>query len=150
MVVAMKHCAICGENVKKVVEPRMGRYRGEDVQVTSEFFRCSACGEVYFSPVQLKHHNRAIKNEIRKKYGLLSAQRIVEIRKKLKLTQEELEELLDTGAKVVVRWESGKVIQPTGQDSLLRLLDREPRMVDHLRKIQASRSREQKKYHLAV
>lgn len=146
----MKHCATCGENVKKVVEPRMGRYRDEAVQVTSEFFRCVSCGEVYFSPDQLKQHNRAIKNEIRKKYGLLSAQKIAEIRKKLKLTQEELEGLLGTGPKVVVRWESGKVIQPTGHDSLLRLLDREPRMVDQLRKIQAGRSREQKKYRVAV
>jgi len=146
----MKRCAICGESLKKVVEPRIGYYRDEKVQVSSEFLRCVSCGESYFNPEQMKQHNCAVKNEIRKKYGLLSAQKIAEIRKKLKLTQEELEELLGTGPKVVVRWESGKVIQPTGHDSLLRLLDREPGMVDQLRKIQASRSREQKKYRVAV
>jgi putative zinc finger/helix-turn-helix YgiT family protein len=87
-----------------------------------------------------------VKNEIRKKYGLLPPERIVEIRNKLGLSQAELEELLGTGSKVVVRWESGKVIQGSGQDNILRLLDRDPTFLESLRQIQRLRSDEQKKY----
>jgi hypothetical protein len=83
-------CVICGGKAKKVVENRKGRYRKEVVDVQSEFFRCESCKETFFSPHQLEAHNRAIKNEIRKKYGLLPPEKIVEIRNKLELTQPEL------------------------------------------------------------
>ena len=89
---------------------------------------------------------RTVKNEIRKKYGLLSPERITEIRSNLKLSQAELEELLGTGPKVVVRWESGKVIQSGGHDNVLRLLERDPSTIKSLRKIQELRWREQKQY----
>lgn len=112
----------------------------------SEFFRCQECKEAFFSPAQAAAHNRAVKNEVRKKYGLLPPEKIVEIRSKLGLTQEELEELLGTGPKVVVRWESGKVIQGGGQDNLLRLLDRDPALLESLRQIQRVRSAEREKY----
>ena len=89
---------------------------------------------------------RAVKNEIRKKYGLLSPERIVEIRNKLGLTQAQLEELLNTGSKVVVRWESGKVIQGDSHDTVLRLLEKWPSELEHVRQIQKLRSQEQREY----
>ena len=139
-------CLVCGGSAGKFIESRVGRYRDEKVKVQSEFFRCEGCREVFFSPAQVNAHNRAVKNEIRKKYGLLPPERIVEIRNKLGLSQAELEELLGTGSKVVVRWESGKVIQGSGQDNILRLLDRDPTFLESLRQIQRLRSDEQKKY----
>ncbi len=120
----------------------MGRYRGETVEVQSEFMRCKQCGEEFFAPAQIRSHARAVKNEIRKRRGLLPAQKIAEIRNSLKLTQEELEEVLGTGPKVVVRWESGKVVQSRGQDNMLRLLDRDPTIIEKLRQIQQSRAAE--------
>jgi putative zinc finger/helix-turn-helix YgiT family protein len=89
---------------------------------------------------------RAVKNEVRKKYGLLSPEKIAEIRQRLRLTQSELENLLGAGPKVVVRWESGKVIQGGGHDNMLRLLDREPSTLERLRQIQQLRLNEQKEY----
>jgi HTH-type transcriptional regulator / antitoxin MqsA len=139
-------CVICGGSATKVVENRIGRYRDERVEVRSELFRCDDCKEGFLDPTQMKAHNRAVKNEIRKKYGLLPPEKIEEIRKKLGLTQAELEELLDTGDKVVVRWESGKVIQSGGHDNLLRLLDREPGMLKNLRQIQKAKLAEQERY----
>jgi hypothetical protein len=47
---------------------------------------------------------------------------------------------------MVVRWESGKVIQSRGHDNMLRLLDREPATLKSLRQIQALRSAEQDKH----
>ena len=139
-------CVICERPAIRVEDERLGHYRDETVRVRSEFFRCNSCNEEYFSPAQIEAHNRAVKNEIRKKYGLLAPERIAQIRKKLGLTQQELEELLGTGPKVVVRWESGKVIQGIGHDNVLRLLDDQPDVVRSLREIQHIRSNEQRTY----
>jgi HTH-type transcriptional regulator / antitoxin MqsA len=139
-------CAVCGGSAVKVKETRIGRYRGEKVEVTSELFRCKDCGEGFFDPAQLKAHNRAIKDEIRKRDGLLPPEKIVEIRNNLGLKQPELEELLGTGEKVVSRWENGKVIQGSGHDNLLRLLEREPSMLEDLRQIQKLKLADRERY----
>ena len=143
------NCAVCGGAVSQVAEKRLGRYRDETVEVESEFLRCEECQEEFFSPAQMSAHIRSVKNEIRKSYGLLPPEKIVAIRKKLELTQDELEQLLGTGPKVVVRWESGKVIQGRGQDNILRLLDCDPTIVKTLRQIQQLRHNEQDKYQRA-
>jgi len=123
---ATMNCAVCDGKTKKVNEIRIGKYRSDSVKVKSEFYRCTDCEETFFTPEQARLHTRAVKNEIRKRDGLLVPEEIVRIRKKLGLTQGELEQLLGTGDKVVVRWESGKVIQGKGHDNVLRLLDRAP------------------------
>src|SRR5438477_378333 len=133
-------CINCERPAEKVTAKRIGHYRREIVEVESEFFRCDLCKEEYFTPAQMKAHDRAVKNEVRHKYGLLPPENIVEIRHKLELTQVELEQLLGTGPKVVARWESGKVIQGGGHDNILRLLDRDPRLINFLRQIQEYRS----------
>jgi putative zinc finger/helix-turn-helix YgiT family protein len=140
------NCVICGETAKETKEVRRAQYRDEAVEVEREFFRCEFCKEEFVAPKQMAANVRAVKNEVRRKYGLLSPERIVEIRSKLELTQVELEELLCTGRKVVVRWESGKVIQNGGQDNMLRLLERDPSIVKSLRQIQQLRREERNQY----
>ena len=139
-------CVFCGENANIVTERKQARYRGESVEVPREVLQCESCGEEFVTPDQARSFVRDVKNEIRKKHGLLSPARIVEIRHKLGLTQEQLEELLNTGPKVVVRWESGKVIHSGGHDNMLRLLEREPSILQWLQQIQQLRSAEQKEY----
>ncbi len=139
-------CVFCGEKAKIVAERKQARYRGESVEVAREVVRCGTCGEEFVTPDQARSFVRDVKNEIRKKHGLLSPERIVEIRHRLGLTQEQLEELLNTGPKVVVRWESGKVIQSGGHDNVLRLLECEPSILKWLQQIQQLRAAEQKKY----
>jgi HTH-type transcriptional regulator / antitoxin MqsA len=139
-------CVVCGGTASNVFEATEGRYRDEVVAVEGEFFRCSNCEEEFFTPEQAKAHTRAVKNEIRKKYGLLPPEKIVDIRKQLRLTQEQLEELLGVGSKTVVRWESGKVIHTTGHDNMLRLLERDPGLMEDLRQIQKFKTDEQQKY----
>jgi putative zinc finger/helix-turn-helix YgiT family protein len=139
-------CAVCGGQLSSVIEKRLGHYRDETVEVDSEVMRCAACGEQFFTPAQAKAHNRSVKNEIRKMNGLLPPQKIAQIRNALDLTQEELEELLGTGPKVVVRWESGKVIQSRGHDTMLRLLDRDPGIIESLRQFAQLRHAAQQEY----
>lgn len=140
------NCVMCGGKAVAVRERKAARYRGETVQIEREAFRCESCEEGFMTPEQARVHVRAVKDEIRKRYGLLSPQRIVEIRTRLGLTQQDMEKLLNTGSKVVVRWESGKVIQSTGHDNMLRLLEREPSTLERLREIQQLRSAEQREH----
>jgi putative zinc finger/helix-turn-helix YgiT family protein len=139
-------CINCERPAEKVTAKRIGHYRREMVEVESEFFRCPSCKEEYFTPGQMRAHDRAVKNEVRQKYGLLSPEGVVEIRHRLDLTQTDLEEILGTGPKVVARWESGKVIQGSGQDNMLRLLDRDPELLEFLRQIQKTRSEQKQQY----
>lgn len=140
------NCVTCGGNASIMTERKRARYRGETVEVAREIFRCDSCQDEFVTPDQARIYVRAVKNEVRKRYGLLSPERIVQIRNMLGLTQSEVEELLNTGPKVVVRWESGKVIQGAGQDNILRLLERDPSLVERLRQIQQVRSAEQIEY----
>lgn len=140
------NCVICGEKAVELVQKKAARYRGETVVVTRQIFRCESCHEEFVSPEQARDHVRTVKNEVRKKHGLLAPKKIAEIRKKLNLSQSELEELLNTGPKVVVRWESGKVIQSGGHDNMLRLLENDPSILKRLRRIQELRNTEQREH----
>jgi len=85
------NCAVCGGSTTEVREIKKAKYRDETVEVVAELFRCDSCKEGFVTPKQMSMHVRAVKNEVRKKHGLLAPERIVEIRQKLKLTQSELE-----------------------------------------------------------
>ncbi len=142
-------CPLCGTGTARKVERKdyLARYNGEPVEVGSvEAYRCDACGEDFLTPEQSHGMSVAVKNEVRKKLGLLCPERIAAIREKAGLTQAQLEELLGQGPKVVVRWESGKVIQGKAADTVLRLLEREPELVKDLREIEKNRSKQQERY----
>jgi putative zinc finger/helix-turn-helix YgiT family protein len=140
------NCITCGENAIEVLERKQASYRGEKVEVSRAIYRCESCQDEFATPEQARAYVRAVKNEVRKKYGLLSPERVAAIRGKLGLTQMEVEKLLNTGPKVVVRWESGKVIQSVGHDNMLRLLERNPSTLEFLRQVQQLRAEEQRTY----
>jgi putative zinc finger/helix-turn-helix YgiT family protein len=142
-------CPVCGSGTAKKVEKKdyLARYKGEPIKVASvEAYHCDACGEDFLTPEQSRGMSVAVKNEVRNKLGLLSPERIAAIREKAGLTQLQLEELLGQGPKVVVRWESGRVIQGKAADTVLRLLEREPDLVKDLREIEKQRSRQRDRY----
>ncbi|HMD32687.1 MAG TPA: type II TA system antitoxin MqsA family protein, partial [Candidatus Acidoferrales bacterium] len=82
----------------------------------AEMSQCGKCGERFFTPGQARAVSIAVKNLVRKKLGMLSAEEIVRTRKALGLSQTELEGLFGLGAKVVTRWESGRVVQSKAAD----------------------------------
>jgi putative zinc finger/helix-turn-helix YgiT family protein len=140
------NCVTCGDPAVEVKEIKKARYRAETVEVPKQFFRCNSCNEEFVTPAQMRAYVRAVKNQVRKQHGLLAPERIAAIRAKLDLTQSELEDVLGTGPKMVVRWESGKVIQSRGHDNMLRLLERNPAVLKSLRQIQKLRAAEQDKH----
>ena len=140
------NCISCGKTAQRIYEMRPAKYRDDTVVVLDDFFRCESCGEEFVVPEQIREHAYEVKNAIRKKYALLSPEKIVEIRQKARLTQAELEELLGTGKKVVVRWEKGKVVQSAAHDLVLRLLDKDPQVVKRLKEFSRLRARQREEY----
>jgi HTH-type transcriptional regulator/antitoxin MqsA len=140
-------CAVCdSERAKKIRRKFEARYNQMPVAIeNAEMYRCESCGEEFFTAEQSRELSRQIKNRVREDWGLLSPERIVEIRKNLRLSQAELEELFGLGEKVVTRWENGRVIQGRTADVALRILEMEPGLLPRLRKA-LSRSRPPKVY----
>lgn len=140
-------CPTCGGTAKTVKDSFRTKYNGQVVIVPNvEMFRCSDCGENFFSPEQSRKLSIGVKNTVRQMRGLLSPEEIRAIREKLHLTQEELEAILDQGPKVVSTWENGRVIQNTNADTILRMLDREPEILALLKRIEEGRQREQHRH----
>jgi putative zinc finger/helix-turn-helix YgiT family protein len=141
-------CPVCAASTaKRVSRPYRTKYDGRVVSLPSvEMFRCSECREEFFSPEQARAASIGIKNAVRRSSGLLAPERIVAIRKKLGLTQRKLEQLFDQGPKVVTRWESGRVLQNKNADTILRMLDRNPKLLLLVREIEAARGRSQRKH----
>jgi len=90
--------------------------------LTSLGYRCASCDEVYFTSDQADTAQRLAASVLRKKEGLLAPEDIRAIRKRLGLTQADLERLLGVGPKTVVRWERGTVFQSSSVDRLLRVV----------------------------
>jgi len=140
-------CAVCdSDRVKKIRKKFEARYNQVPVVIeNAEMYRCESCGEEFFAPEQSRELSRQIKNRVREDLGLLSPERIVEIRKNLRLSQAKMESLFGLGEKVVTRWENGRVIQGRTADVALRLLEMDPGLLPKLRKA-LSRSRQPKVY----
>jgi len=98
---------------------------GESVEFIDHLSRCAACGEQFYTREQAIVSSRARAGVLRHHSGLLSPHDIMAIRSKYGLTQAELERVLGTGPKTVVRWESGSVCQSRAADNLLRLVDQD-------------------------
>jgi HTH-type transcriptional regulator / antitoxin MqsA len=134
----LTECPICGSS--KSVALRRGRFEAtyNKVPITLEdveSYVCESCGEEFFTKEQDREVSQRVLEAARQKLGVLSPERVVTIRKKLNLSQEDMEELLDLGDKVVTRWETGRVVPGKTTDTLLRLLERKPELVDELRAI---------------
>jgi len=134
--VSEHRCAVCDSDQVRTVRRRfVARYNQTRVTVpAAEMSECGKCGERFFSPEQARALSVAVKNLVRKKLGLLSSEEVVHIRKALGLSQAGLEDLFGLGAKVVTRWESGRVVQTKAADIALRLLAADPKRVKELRR----------------
>ena len=134
----MNECPVCGaeSTVKIRHAPFEGKYNQLSIRVEdAESYICDACGEEFFTNEQSKELSRRVKASAREQLGVLSPERIVALRRRLNLSQEELEDLLGLGEKVITRWENGRVIQGKATDYLLRLMERMPSIVQALREI---------------
>jgi HTH-type transcriptional regulator/antitoxin MqsA len=129
-------CAVCGELSASLVREEKAISIGRrSAVVEDEHLRCEGCGSEYATPEQMHQTQQRAVAAIRAEERLLTPEEILRIRRKYGLSQAQLEALLRTGPKTVVRWERGTVFQSAAADTLLRLLDRDPNVARTLAQI---------------
>jgi len=116
-------CSICG---KEALDNRRGKYSfdpppnipgGAIVIDNAQWEECTACGERIAS-IELEE---ALERERYRRLGLLTPEEILQIRKRVGLTQTEMAEILDVGEKTYARWEAGHSLQNMSSDNLIRI-----------------------------
>jgi putative zinc finger/helix-turn-helix YgiT family protein len=95
-------------------------FRGAQFSVPVEQFVCPECGEEAGTVDQAAAIQKSIADAYRKSAGLLMGKEIVEGRKKLNLTQDDLAKKMSVGIASIKRWE-GASIQSKSMDLALRL-----------------------------
>jgi len=127
-------CPICGATA---LEERSGRFEfeppanipgGTIVIENAAWQECSQCGETLI-PHAL---DQALDDVARKRRGLLTPIEIKQVRERTGLSQEAMAQLLGVGEKTYTRWETGKSIQNKANDTLVRLVDQDPRVFPEL------------------
>jgi HTH-type transcriptional regulator/antitoxin MqsA len=102
------------------------------VAFEDEFYKCSNCGEKFYDFAMANERSRRAAAAVRRVEGLLEPDEIREIRTRYGLSQANLEKLINSGEKTVVRWEKGTVAQNATADTLLRILRDHPDVVAKL------------------
>ena len=126
-------CPECGGRITRArhaVDVHIGR---RTVAVEGEYARCTGeCAEFYFAAGEMDAALSRATEVIRANEGLLTPADIKALRKRIGLTQPQLEHLLGAGLKTVTRWEKGTVIQNGAADTLLRVIRDVPEALTYL------------------
>lgn len=121
-------CSNCGENtLSERTVPFAVRHNGISREIADRQTYCEHCGNISYIGSQMPEHDIAVAAAIREIDELLSPSELRRIREKYRLKQTDMEQILGTGAKTWTRWERGKITQTKAVDTLVRLLDQNPR-----------------------
>ena len=126
--ITTERCPICATGeLASFEEPNELQYKGKTLSVVMEYAVCQHCGEEMILPDQIKRNDCRVRDAWRKADGLLTGAEIVELRKKLGLTQQEAARVFGGGVNAFSKYERGDVIQSEGMDKLMRLaLEEQP------------------------
>jgi putative zinc finger/helix-turn-helix YgiT family protein len=116
-------CRDCGEGmVRQTKAPYTVREGDEEYLLHAvDQLKCDRCGAISFTLDQLDELDDRAACAYRTVKNLVLPDGIREMRKRLDLTQADLERILRVADKSVARWEAGVVHQNRGIDGLLRL-----------------------------
>lgn len=120
------YCESCDKDVRfNIIEEEIqSEFRGTKYTFLYKKAVCKHCGEHVY-PVSVGRENELTERDAYKKAaGLLTSKEIIEIRKKLGLTQEGLANLIGCGAKNIARYENG-LFQIKTIDNAIRALAKE-------------------------
>ena len=117
------YCESCDKDVRfNIIEQEIkSEYRGVHYTFLYKKAVCKHCGEHVY-PVSVGRENEiSLRDAYKKAAGLLTSKEIIEIRKKLGLSQEGLARLIHCGVKNIARYETG-AIQIRSIDNAIREL----------------------------
>lgn len=123
-------CPHCGaEEAEIIVYSDTVDFRNMELDVENlHMSKCKNCGHNWTTDEQRGHNNSVmrdayavVRDELRRKHGLLSGQEITHLREFFSLNQREAAALFGGGYNAFNKYESGEVLQSYAMDRLLRL-----------------------------
>lgn len=126
-------CLKCGSKTAHRKKPVTIEYKSHKRQVPILADWCTKCSDgILEGPalMELQREEASLRAEVDQ---VLPPERVTAVRKKLGLSQREAGELLGGGIRAFHKYESGSVSVSVAMTNLLLLLEKEPRMLKHLR-----------------
>lgn len=119
-------CPECGGTMKHGPKEETFEYKGRTKTVTSTAWWCTSCGEGVLEGQDLLAYQTAFQAFKAEVDGILDAQQVAAVRKKLHLSQRKAGEVLGGGPRAFQKYESGLVMVSAPMSNLLRLLNNDP------------------------
>ena len=130
-------CPICGSGTIKVErKPEIFEYKGQSLTLELTVYSCNVFGGEFFDNEEMKKHQKTIKNFQRRVDGLLTSEKIKQIREKYGLSQRELARILWCCWKSIAKDEVCFVTQSKAMDNLLRVIEEFPEVLEFLKQKQ--------------
>jgi HTH-type transcriptional regulator/antitoxin MqsA len=126
-------CPECGSDMIRDTRPFTVEYKGLTETVEAPGLYCTRCDEAVFFGKEIDAADRALVRLKAQAEHLLQPEQIRKIRKKLELTQAEAGELLGGGRNAFQKYESAQITTTKSLSVLLRLLERQPEMLNLIR-----------------
>src|ERR1700722_18582284 len=120
-------CPATGAPMYRAVRPITLTYKGESMTVDMPGWYCDRSDESIHTGDDMKVSDRALNRLKARVEGLLAAEEIRRIRKKLGLTQELAGELIGGGPRAFQKYETGELVPSRAISSALMLLDHDPK-----------------------
>jgi HTH-type transcriptional regulator/antitoxin MqsA len=129
-------CPLCGKGtlVSEVSEETY-TYLGKSIQITMPGEYCTRCGDGIFDANETGRYLETIKAfRAQVDSEPLPPDEIRKLRKRLKLTQKMAGEIFGGGIRAFSQYERGITRPGKAAETLLRLLDRHPELLDEINK----------------
>ena len=121
-----------GERLTRDIRPLTITYQGHSKTFDMPGWYPAGEGEATFTDEDLKIYDKAIKELKAEAEHLLLPAEIRSIRKRLKLTQVQAGNILGGGKKAFQKYESGETLPSRAISNLLRVLSKEPSLLNVL------------------
>jgi len=119
-------CPVSGAKMYRDVRPMTLTYKDAHIVFEMPGWYCDQSDESIHTGEDMKVSDRALTRLKARSEGLLEAEEIRRIRKKLSLTQTEAGELIGGGPRAFQKYETGDLLPSRAISSALRLLDADP------------------------
>ncbi len=129
---AVKYDVETGEKLTRDIRPLTISYHGHSKTFDMPGWYPAGEGEATFTDEDLKIYDKAIKELKAEAEHLLLPAEIRSIRKRLKLTQVQAGNILGGGKKAFQKYESGETLPSRAISNLLRVLSKEPSLLNVL------------------
>ncbi|MBQ4422376.1 MAG: type II toxin-antitoxin system MqsA family antitoxin [Schwartzia sp.] len=128
----VKYDVETGEKLTRDIRPFTITYQGHSKTFDMPGWYPAGEGEATFTDEDLKIYDKAIKELKAEAEHLLLPAEIRSIRKRLKLTQVQAGNILGGGKKAFQKYESGETLPSRAISNLLRVLSKEPSLLNVL------------------